>query len=329
MLVSDADISEIGHKILLFGPPKGGKTLEAGKLSQHYNLHWIDVENGWKTLKQLPIEWQKRISLYYIADNKTEFWAAKAAEALFRDKVLTICTNHHTVLSAHAKSCGMCTIEQKPQAIKTLDLSKLSNKTDVVVWDSFTQLSASTQAQSFGSSGMPAFKKMEYDNYNKQGFVLDSFGSLLQSSELNFVGISHEESLEMEDGKEKLVPKAGTRNFSRNFARYFDHCVYISVKNTKHTSSNLATNNAMALVGSRTPVNLEDPKSTGLVELMRSSKGSVEAAAAAAKIANATGQASTNVVELANMETDKKKDQEPKEVSNATADKLKALGIKM
>ena len=54
-------IASKSHRVLLFGPPKSGKTQLAGELSKEYNLLWFDLENGVDTLLKLPEEQKERI----------------------------------------------------------------------------------------------------------------------------------------------------------------------------------------------------------------------------------------------------------------------------
>ena len=38
-------------KVMVYGPPKSGKTALVGELAAHgYTLHWVDCEKGIKTL---------------------------------------------------------------------------------------------------------------------------------------------------------------------------------------------------------------------------------------------------------------------------------------
>ena len=59
------------HRVLIFGGPKAGKTLLAGKLAEHYKLVWIDMEKGYETLFQLPKDWQERIELVSLPDTRS------------------------------------------------------------------------------------------------------------------------------------------------------------------------------------------------------------------------------------------------------------------
>ena len=50
------------HRVLLFGPPKSGKTALAVQLARIFKLHWFDLEDGVKTALKptiLPKEFLK------------------------------------------------------------------------------------------------------------------------------------------------------------------------------------------------------------------------------------------------------------------------------
>ena len=61
------------HRCLIYGGPKTGKTLLAGKLAEHYKLIWIDLENGHDTLFQLPQEWKERIEIISLPDTQLPY----------------------------------------------------------------------------------------------------------------------------------------------------------------------------------------------------------------------------------------------------------------
>jgi hypothetical protein len=99
---------------------------------------------------------------------------------------------------------------------------------------------------------------------------MDTFLSYVQQAPFNIVCISHETEVEMEDGKQKLVPTAGTRNFSRNTAKYFDEVVYCEVKNKKHIAASSTTYANNILTGSRTGNTLENkPGEASLVPIFK------------------------------------------------------------
>jgi hypothetical protein len=226
-------------------------------------------------------------------------------ELVSKEKV-TICQVHGTISSA---VCSKCVLAGVKPVFKTLDLTKLSNERDVIVVDSLTQASVSAMAKSF-KGVMDEFDKPEFKNYMSQGFQLDTILTYVQQSELNWVWITHEENLEMEDGKEKLVPLAGTRNFSKRSAKYFDHCIYVSIKNSSHHRSSVGTADSKALVGSRTSIDLSKGASLGLSDLIRSTKGTASEVEAKRKIEAATRVSSDPKV-LASQETSIAKEVKP------------------
>jgi hypothetical protein len=67
----------------------------------------------------------------------------------------------------------------------------------------------------------------------------------------------------MEDGKKKLVPIAGTSQFSKTFAKFFDVVVYTEVVNKKHRAASSTTYSGSIVLGSRAGKVLEtlDPPS--------------------------------------------------------------------
>ena len=97
-------------------------------------------------------------------------------------------------------------------------------------------------------------KKFEFDHWNHQGVLLRKFLSLIQNAPWHNIVLSHEAALETEEGKEKIMPAGGTRNQSRNVAKYFGHAVYMDVVNRKHRAMSSSTAENRILTGSRTDV---------------------------------------------------------------------------
>lgn len=270
MFISDMNPADFGQKVLVYGPPKlGGKTFLAGMLAAKYQLIWVDFENGWKTLKQLPLDWQKNISYFGIKDTKDGYEASKLMDDIVNHEKFAICALHKCKLDYNGTACPKCKLEGKDSKkfVKICDLKLLDRKKHILVLDSVSQWSTSSMAASFRGAAT-TFRKAEFDNYNKQGFNLDLGLSYIQQSENNWVLIAHEESLELEDSKERLVPRAGTRNFSRTFAKYFDHVVYSRYTGTKFSALSGANqlSEVSAQVGSRLGVNI-DEKAMGLLAI--------------------------------------------------------------
>lgn len=233
--------------VLVYGPPKAGKTqLVAEALAGSYNLIWFDLEKGWSTLLKLPEEKQECIDLYRILDNKDNPNAIKTMMKLLTGGKRNVCHAHGTV------DCMPCKREKK--ATSDIELNKLDPKKDIVVIDSFTQLTSS--ANGHAGRDLKDESKFEYDHWRMQYVYLEKVLDLCQNAEFNVVMITHELGIEQVDGQEKIVPAGGSKNFARNVAKYFGHIIYCSVRNKKHTASSMTTDQAKILTGSRLDVDL-------------------------------------------------------------------------
>ena len=245
------------HRIIIYGAPKSGKTLLAGELAEYYNIIYVGMENGHETLFQLPEEWQERIELINIPDTRSFPIAIETALKMVKGAV-SICEAHGKV------SCMIC---KKAQAeVIEVDLPNLDKDT-VVIFDSLSQLTNS--AISFITKGRGDDYKLDYDDWGNLGKLLDIFLSHIQQAGYNVIVISHETEAETEGKKKTLVPVGGTRNFSRNVAKYFDHVIYAERKNKKHvfaSSTQYATN---ILSGSRTGVSLEGSDKPSLLAIFK------------------------------------------------------------
>ena len=253
--------SSKSHRVLIFGPPKSGKSFLAGKLSSDFNLLWFDLENGADTLFQLPVSQQERIELVSIPDTRSFPVAIETCLKAIRGNKGTIC-------EAHGKwDCPAC----KKAGDPTIDIQLSALPLDsIVVFDSLTQLTNSAIAHI--TKNQPDDYKLTYEDWGNLGKLLDTFLSHVQQAGFHVVCISHETEAEMEDGRQKLVPTAGTRNFSRNTAKYFDEVIYCEVKNRKHIAASSTTYNNNILTGSRSGSSLETETDPSLVSLFKGEK---------------------------------------------------------
>lgn len=245
------------HRVLIYGPPKTGKSELAGRLSQFKKLLWFDLENGYTTLLKLPEEWKERIEIISVPDTKSNPMAIDTCLKVVRGGPVEICEDHGRV------ACPTCK-KNSDSVFTRVCLNELDEST-VVVFDSLTQLTSSAIAHI--TKSQPEDYKMEFGDWANLGKLMESFLSHVQQASYNVVCISHETEAELEDGKIKLVPVAGTRAFSRNTAKYFDHVVYAEVKNKKHSfySSTTSANNLNT--GSRTGIVLESIAGSPLMAL--------------------------------------------------------------
>lgn len=250
------------HRIIIFGAPKTGKTLIAGQLAEFYNLLWVDMENGHETLFQLPPAWQERIELINLPDTRSYPIAIETCLKMVKTKV-SICVEHGKV------ACTICKKELKaaegreedqgtdlaPNFFIDVDLPNMGSDM-IVVFDSLTQLTNSAIAHI--TKGEADDYKLTYNDWGNLGKLLDIFLSHIQQAGYNVIVISHEVEAETEGKKKTLVPVGGTRNFSRNVAKYFDHVIYAERKNKKHVFSSSSQYSTTILTGSRTDVKIED-----------------------------------------------------------------------
>lgn len=251
-------IANKAHRVLLFGPPKSGKTELAGKLSAKFNLLWFDLENGIDTLLKLPKEQQERIEVIAIPDTRSFPIAIETCLKVIKGGKGTIC-------EVHGKwNCMTCAKTPAETPATAVCLSELPLDT-IVVFDSLTQLTNS--AISHITKAQSDDYKLDFDDWGNLGKLMDIFLSHVQQAGFHVVCISHEMEAEMEDGKKKLVPTAGTRNFSRNAAKYFDEVVYCEVKNKRHVAGSSTLYNGNILTGSRSGTSLESQSEASLIPI--------------------------------------------------------------
>ena len=250
-------------RMLVYGPPKSGKSELVGNTSDKFDLLWFDLENGSDTLFKLPVAQQERIELVKLPDTRGYPIAIETCLKVIKGDPVDICDGHGKV------SCPKC-MDIKSKTWKDgctgthVHLAATPPST-IVVFDSLTQLTNSAIANI--TRNKPDDYKLTYDDWGNLGKVLDTFLSYVQNAPYNIVCISHENAVEMQDGKEKLVPTAGTRNFSRNSAKYFGEVVYCEVVNKKHKFASSTTYKNNILTGSRAGKKLEDSDNAKLSDL--------------------------------------------------------------
>lgn len=243
--------------VMLFGGPFTGKSKLAGELSEYFDLIWVDMENGHEVLFELPAEWQERIDIIDLPDTRSYPIAIETCLKMIKGAV-SICEEHGKVGCMICKRAGGETID--------VDLPHLGSD-KIAVFDSLTQLTNSAIAHITKKEADDY--KLNYDDWAHLGKLLDIFLSHLQQARYNVIVISHEAECETEGKKKKLVPVGGTRNFSRNIAKYFDHVVYAEVKNKKHIFGSGTTYAPNILTGSRTNVGLENMDKPSLLPIFK------------------------------------------------------------
>lgn len=242
---------------LIYGPPKSGKTQLVGQLATKYNLIWFDLESGSTTLHKLPPEAQERVELIKLPDSRSYPIAIETCLKVIKGNPVVIDEATGKVLAPGAK-------QPEDRTYVEVNLNSVGSDT-IVVFDSLTQLTNS--AISHITKNQPDDYKLNYDDWGNLGKLMDIFLSHIQVAKFNVVCISHETEAEMEDGKNKIVPVAGTRNFSRNAAKYFGHVVYCQVQLKKHQFSSTTTSLLNVISGSRTDVNVDKMTEPSLIPI--------------------------------------------------------------
>lgn len=260
---------QMARKILVYGPPKiGGKTEKVGQLAAEKKLHWFDLEDGVKTLLHSPRikkDWLDNIELYSLPDTQTFPVAVETLLKVVKGGTCNICARHGVV------NCASCKVKADSVWNAPINVADFTNN-DVLVIDSASQLAASVM--NFISKKQIAADNWDYkpgwDEYAKQGFILNRIFSIIQQAPFNCVCISHEQLVDMEEpGKKRIVPIGGTSEFSKTFAKFFDDVVYCDVVNGKHMMASSTTYRANILTGSRSGKELEKIEGATLLELFK------------------------------------------------------------
>lgn len=251
------------HTVLVYGAPKTGKTQLVGELANEFNLLWFDLENGSATLHKLPPEAQDRVELVSLPDSRSYPIAIETCLKIIKGGPCTVNEETGKVIPPGAKR-----VEGKTYT--DVNLGALDSSW-IVVFDSLTQLTNSAIAHI--TKNQPDDYKLTYDDWGHLGKLMDIFLSHVQAARFNVVCISHESETEMEDGKIKIVPVAGSRAFSRNTAKYFGHVVYTAVANKKHNFSSSTTSMLNVVGGSRTDVATERMEKPSLIPIFKNTPG--------------------------------------------------------
>lgn len=244
------------HKVCLYGPPKSGKTAAAGELAgEGFKLWWFDFENGVKTLRNPEIlkpEFRKNVSLFNIPDHRAYPIAIQTLRELFKGGNKKFCFTHGK------NQCSLCAKNPDAKWSEEINLANFTDK-DILVVDSWTQVSLSAGNQvTLKAWEKDNEYKMTFDDYRAQGMWQDEILSKFQVSNLNILVLNHEVDVEKSESKEKIVPQAGTRNFSKTFAKYFDEIIFMQVLNKKHSIYSATTWDNAHLTGGRSGIKLEE-----------------------------------------------------------------------
>lgn len=246
------------HRVLVYGPPKVGKTVLVGQLASHYKLIWLDIEKGVNSLiANVPAQYHDNIELIQIPDTKEFPMAIKTVMKVLTGARVNICWEHGAV------ECPLCK-KAKPEQFTVIEMNAASNDTVLVV-DSATQLK--TSAINNITQGKDVDYKLERDDWGQLGKIMEWVYSHIQAAKFNVVVISHEMMAELENGAKRIVPVGGTENFSKSVAKYFDEVVYCEVKNKKHLAASSTGYALNIITGSRSNTSIEKLETPSLLPI--------------------------------------------------------------
>lgn len=244
------------HSILLYGPPKSGKTRLVGtaaRIPEIQNIYWFDIENGSETLLHMDLSDSEleKVTLFKIRDTRDNpIGIETMLKVMTSKKPLKICDGHGRV------DCAIC--RKASLSFTDWDISKCTHN-DLVVIDSGSSLGDSALAAT--CLGQPEMFKPGWDEYGIVGkWLTDILSVIQQATHTNFVMITHEIALEDDNGKDMFFPLVGSKAYSLKVGKYFGTVVYVDKKMNKHVAGSSSTYRNNVITGSRVNAEIEKAK---------------------------------------------------------------------
>lgn len=256
------------HSILLYGPPKTGKTRFVGTaagIPEIERIFWIDLENGAETLLHMGLSGEEmaKITLIRIPDTREVPRGIETVLKMLSAKTpISICDAHGKV------ACTELGCKDAKNAV-SFCLKDCTHK-DLIVIDSGSQLGDSALAMA--CAGKPIEYKAGWDEYGLTvKWLSDIMGVIQAASFTNFVMITHELIIEEEVNgvkRDKILPLVGTKAFCAKVSKYFGTVVYLEIKMGKHAGGSSSTYKPNHITGSRLNVAVEKSKEFGMKAIL-------------------------------------------------------------
>lgn len=254
--LDEMSADSLAQSVIIYGAPFSGKTQLAAQVAKKFKVLYIDGENGSSSLLKLPKEMKENIYVQRVFDNKDTPNFIDTAVHLASGKRKLVCDKHGIVMNKiKGGKCVKCA-SNKDATINDWTLEDLDPSEWVVIFDSFTQLTSSANAHV--TRGLKSEEdNEEFKHWRAQGKLLERFLDYVQNAPYNVIVITHEMGVEQEDGTERIMPSGGTKNFARNVAKYFNHAIYVRLRNRRHNAICNTTAETKILTGSRTGVEID------------------------------------------------------------------------
>lgn len=246
------------HHIMIHGDPKSGKSTLVSQLAlAGYRIDWISVDNGHEVVFKLPAEVLDLITIFHLPDIRSFPIGIATVRQIVKGGKHRICDQHGQI------NCSICSKQGKPFTALHMDDGDPKHVTFI---DHASALAESAMNVAYSKFNKPDedAPQQEFKHHALQGFLMNEILSAIQHFPGHVIVASHSLEVEMEDGKKRIVPHIGSREFSRNAGKYFDHVIHCSVNNLAHKFGSKTTYSAMVLTGSRSDVDISigDGKNT-------------------------------------------------------------------
>lgn len=219
----------MGKSCLIFGPPKTGKTVLAGKLSKKFKVLYFDTENSRETFyAPNNAEFFNLDNIYVqpIFDTSRRPLAQEFFRDFFDGKKVKVCPDHGL------KVCPACTANK-------LDFNEYAI-TDIpedmiVVIDSASQLDISIQSKVYGGAGKNwETAKATFDQWAQCNHIWDNIGTTIQNCgniPVKILMIHHQHK----DDDNRMYPSVSTKNYGATYSKFFSHVIRTGAENRKYS----------------------------------------------------------------------------------------------
>lgn len=233
--------------LMVFGASKTGKSTLISQLAEAgKKLIWISLDNGHRVLYKLSEEAKKNIDIIVIPDTKNFPIAMGTCTKLMSGDKVNLCHMHAV---DNCSVCKAASLAFSEYCFKTLALDT------IVIIDHMTQLTDSCLANI--TKKQPVDYKLQLDDWGSLKFNMSAIMGNIQQAPFNIICVAQEMEAEMEDGKKKIVPQVGSREFGKSVGSYFDHIIYCQVTNRIHKAGSSTSYSASVLTGSRSDIEIE------------------------------------------------------------------------